>query len=102
MRLDLFLGLLQRRVLASPSVVNGAAIDDQDGLDVRLADQRRPALASSGGKSGMMNFESIFTKAYENGLDEYFVEIEGLRDGMTQFEGVEQCYNYIDKAKFVK
>ncbi len=54
------------------------------------------------GKSGMMNFESIFTKAYENGLDEYYVEIEGINNGMTQFEGVEQCYAYLDKAKFVK
>jgi sugar phosphate isomerase/epimerase len=54
------------------------------------------------GKSGMMNFESIFTKAYENGLDEYYVEIEGIRNGMTQFEGVEQCYAYLGNAKFVK
>lgn len=54
------------------------------------------------GKSGMMNFEAIFNKAYKNGLDEYYVEIEGLRDGMTQFEGVKQCYEYLAKAKFVK
>jgi sugar phosphate isomerase/epimerase len=54
------------------------------------------------GQSGMMNFEMIFKKAYENGLDEYYVEIEGIRNGMTQFEGVEQCYAYLNNAKFVK
>lgn len=54
------------------------------------------------GKSGMMNFESIFNKAYENGLDEYYVEIEGIRDGMTQFEGVKQCFDYLINANFVK
>ena len=54
------------------------------------------------GKSGMMNFESIFKKAYENGLDEYYVEIEGIGNrGMTQFEGVKQCYDYLNKASFV-
>jgi len=54
------------------------------------------------GQSGMMNFENIFKKAYENGLDEYFVELEGIREGMTQFEGVKQCFDYLNKAKFVK
>jgi sugar phosphate isomerase/epimerase len=54
------------------------------------------------GKSGMMNFENIFNAAYKNGLDEYYVEIEGIRDGMTQFEGVKQCFEYLNNAKFVK
>jgi sugar phosphate isomerase/epimerase len=54
------------------------------------------------GKSGMMNFENIFNAAYKNGLDEYYVEIEGIRDGMTQFEGVKQCFDYLNNAKFVK
>ncbi|WP_204273799.1 sugar phosphate isomerase/epimerase family protein [Draconibacterium mangrovi] len=54
------------------------------------------------GQSGMMNFERIFQKAYEIGLDEYFVELEGIRTGMTQFEGVEACFNYLNKAPFVK
>ncbi len=54
------------------------------------------------GQSGMMNFETIFKKAYENGLDEYYVEIEGIRGGMTQFEGVKQCYDYLANASFVK
>ncbi len=54
------------------------------------------------GQSGMMNFENIFKKAYENGLDEYYVELEGIREGMTQFEGVKLCYDYLNKAPFVK
>jgi sugar phosphate isomerase/epimerase len=54
------------------------------------------------GKSGMMNFENIFKKAYENGLDEYFVEIEGIKSNITQFEGVKQCFDYLNKAPFVK
>ncbi len=54
------------------------------------------------GQSGMMNFKNIFTKAYENGLDEYFVELEGIRTDITQFEGVEQCFDYLNNAPFVK
>lgn len=54
------------------------------------------------GQSGMMNFENIFKKAYEIGLDEYFVELEGIRKGMTQFEGVKGCFEYLNKSSFVK
>lgn len=54
------------------------------------------------GKSGMMNFENIFKKAYEIGLEEYFVEIEQVKAGMTQFEGVKGCYDYLINAPFVK
>mgnify|MGYP000513048606 CR=1 FL=1 len=56
------------------------------------------------GQSGLMNFKNIFTKAYENGLDEFYVELEGIgeADNMTQFEGVEACFNYLNKASFVK
>lgn len=54
------------------------------------------------GKSGMMNFENIFNKAYENGLDEFYVELEGIRDGMSQFEGVKQCFDYLNNAPFVR
>ena len=53
------------------------------------------------GESGMMNFRKIFEVAYKNGLDEYFVELEGIR-GMTQFEGVEKCFEYLINAPFVK
>ncbi len=54
------------------------------------------------GRSGMMNFENIFNKAYENGLDEFYVELESIREGMTQFEGVKLCYDYLNNAPFVK
>lgn len=54
------------------------------------------------GRSGMMNFENIFNKAYENGLDEFYVELENIREGVTQFEGVKQCFDYLNNAPFVK
>jgi sugar phosphate isomerase/epimerase len=56
------------------------------------------------GESGMMNFQKIFQTAYSIGLDEYFVEIEGIRpdSGMTQFEGVKKCFDYLNEASFVK
>ena len=53
------------------------------------------------GQSGMMNFEMIFKQFYANGKQDYFVELEGIRD-MTQFEGVKGCADYLLKAKFVK
>jgi sugar phosphate isomerase/epimerase len=53
------------------------------------------------GQSGMMNFENIFNVAYANGITDYFVEIEGVRD-MTQFEGVEGCAKYLNSMPFVK
>jgi sugar phosphate isomerase/epimerase len=54
------------------------------------------------GESGMMNFENIFKQMYANGIKDYFVELEGLTDGRTQFEGVEACADYLQKAPFVK
>jgi hypothetical protein len=54
------------------------------------------------GQSGMMNFENIFTKAYANGLSEYYVEIEKIKADITQFEGVKQCYDYLNNSSFVK
>lgn len=54
------------------------------------------------GRSGMMNFENIFNKAYEIGLDEFYVELENIREGMTQFEGVKLCYDYLNNASFVR
>ena len=55
------------------------------------------------GQSGMMNFENIFTKAYQNGLEGYYVELEGLNEGdKTQFQGVKECFDYLNKASFVK
>lgn len=53
------------------------------------------------GQSGMMNFEMIFKQAYANGIKDYFVELEGVT-GMTQFEGVKGCADYLLNASFVK
>lgn len=54
------------------------------------------------GNSGMMNFKNIFTKAYENGLGEYYVELENMKEDITQFEGVKRCFDYLNNAEFVK
>ncbi len=54
------------------------------------------------GKSGMMNFENIFNKAYEIGVKDFYVELEAVKEGMTQFEGVKQCFDYLASAEFVK
>ena len=53
------------------------------------------------GQSGMMNFEMIYNQAYTNGIKDFFVELEGIT-GMTQFEGVKGCADYLLNAKFVK
>lgn len=52
-------------------------------------------------RSGMMNFKNIFDAAYKNGLDEYYVELEGAKGNMTQFEGVKECFDYLNNAPFV-
>jgi sugar phosphate isomerase/epimerase len=53
------------------------------------------------GESGMMNFRKIYEVAYANGIQDFFVELEGYRGG-TQFEGVKGCADYLLKADFVK
>lgn len=54
------------------------------------------------GKSGMMNFETIFNTAYYAiGNFDYFVELEGVKD-ISQFEGVKGCAKYLLEAPFVK
>ncbi|MDR1257840.1 MAG: sugar phosphate isomerase/epimerase [Tannerellaceae bacterium] len=53
------------------------------------------------GESGMMNFQKIYEVAYANNIQDFFVELEGYRDG-TQFEGVKGCADYLLKAPFVK
>lgn len=54
------------------------------------------------GQSGMMNFENIFKKAYSIGINEFYVEIEKIKANMTQFEGVKQCFDYLNNAPFFK
>lgn len=54
------------------------------------------------GQSGMMNFEMIFKQMYANGVEDYFVELEQMPDGRTQYEGVKGCADYLLKAPFVR
>ncbi|MDR1557951.1 MAG: sugar phosphate isomerase/epimerase, partial [Tannerellaceae bacterium] len=53
------------------------------------------------GESGMMNFQKIYETAYANGIQDFFVELDGYSGG-TQFEGVKGCADYLLKATFVK
>lgn len=55
------------------------------------------------GDSGMMNFPNIFKKAYEIGVQNYYVELEGdRRKHRKQFEGVEASAKYLQSADFVR
>ena len=54
------------------------------------------------GQSGMMNFEMIFKQMYANGIQDFFVELEKMPDGRTQFEGIADCAAYLQQASFVK
>lgn len=54
------------------------------------------------GRSGMMNFEMIFKQMYANGIQDYFVELERMPNGRTQFAGVKDCADYLLQAPFVK
>lgn len=53
-------------------------------------------------RSGMMNFETIFKQARQNGIRDYYVELEGMPAGSSQLEGVIACCDYLKKASFVK
>jgi len=54
------------------------------------------------GQSGLLNFENIFNQMYANGVHDYYVELEGMPDKRTQFEGIKDCATYLQKASFVK
>lgn len=54
------------------------------------------------GQSGFMNFEMIFKQANENKVKEFYVELEGMPDGRSQFDGVKGCADYLLEAPFVK
>lgn len=54
------------------------------------------------GQSGYMNFEMIFKQAYENKIKEFYVELEGMPEGRSQFDGVKGCADYLLQAPFVK
>ena len=54
------------------------------------------------GQSGFMNFEMIFKQANENKIKEFYVELEGMPDGRSQFDGVKGCADFLLEAQFVK
>ena len=54
------------------------------------------------GQSGFMNFEMIFKQANENKIKEFYVELEGMPDGRSQFDGVKGCADYLLEAPIVK
>ncbi|MCK9343140.1 MAG: sugar phosphate isomerase/epimerase [Massilibacteroides sp.] len=54
------------------------------------------------GASGMMNFKNIFDQHYANGNKDYFVELEGIGNGLTQMEGIMGCADYLKQASFAK
>ncbi len=56
------------------------------------------------GASGVMNFENIFKKSYEIGIQHFFVEIESNRRDpkASQWHAVEESAKYIRNAPFVR
>jgi len=54
------------------------------------------------GQSGLLNFENIFNQMYANDIQNYFVELERMPDRRTQFEGIKDCADYLQKAAFVR
>lgn len=54
------------------------------------------------GQSGLLNFENIFNAMYNKGIKSFFVELEKMPDGRTQFAGISDCAAYLQKASFVR
>jgi sugar phosphate isomerase/epimerase len=54
------------------------------------------------GESGLLNFENIFKQIYANGIEYFFVEIEGMPGGRSQTDGVRGCAAYLQSMPFVK
>lgn len=54
------------------------------------------------GQSGLLNFPNIFNQMYANGIQDFFVELEGMPDGRTQLAGVKDCAAFLQNASFVK
>ena len=52
------------------------------------------------GVSGTMDFEAIFNQAYENGIKNWYVEVEKY-DGTPQ-EDVKKSYDFLNEADYVK
>jgi sugar phosphate isomerase/epimerase len=58
--------------------------------------------ATTLGTSGLLNFKNIFDQMYKNGIQDFFVELEPLENGKTQFQGVKECADFLQEASFVK
>ncbi|MDR0332805.1 MAG: sugar phosphate isomerase/epimerase [Dysgonamonadaceae bacterium] len=54
------------------------------------------------GETGLMNFQKIFETAYENKIDKFFVEYEANIPGLSRFEAVKLCAEYLTNASFVR
>jgi len=61
------------------------------------------------GRSGMLNFQNIFDTAYSLGIEDFFVELEGLGavpehigGGVTQFEGARLSAEYLINAPYFR
>ena len=54
------------------------------------------------GGSGTLDFKAIFEQAYENGMKDWYVEVERYDDGSTPQEDVKKSYDFLAKADFVK
>ncbi|MDR2912965.1 MAG: sugar phosphate isomerase/epimerase [Alistipes sp.] len=55
------------------------------------------------GESGLLNFENIYNQMYANGINDWYVELEGIRaSGSTQLQGVKDCAAYLQRMPFVK
>lgn len=54
------------------------------------------------GESGLLNFKNIFNQMYKNGIQDFFVEMEPLKGGKTQYQGIKECSDFLQEAAFVK
>ena len=53
------------------------------------------------GASGEINFEAIFNQMYANGINDWFVEVERYTNN-DPVASVQQSFDYLNKASFVK
>ena len=54
------------------------------------------------GQSGMVGFDAIFNNAAVAGLENYVVELEEFGAGKGWYQAMNECSDYLLKAKFVK
>ncbi len=69
-----------------------AALSKAKGYELRIQDWREA--------SGMIDFAAIFEAAYEQGMVDYYVEVEEYEG--TPMEDVKQSFDFLDSAPYVK